>query len=88
MTNIMALQLPDDYRASRTQIFQTKESLEWFIKKNRAELIAARALQMPTGRWLLDPPAFDRVLLEIGTRRAKRLTQTVTQTEAPPKGRD
>ncbi|HEY2559929.1 MAG TPA: hypothetical protein VGI48_09510 [Caldimonas sp.] len=64
--------LPDIYRAGREHLFPSTESLNWFIKRNRAELVSAGALTLPTGRWMVQPDAFDRVVLAIGARRASK----------------
>lgn len=64
------VQSPADYIAQRPEIFPGIESYNWFVRKNREELIAAGALLRPTGRWLVRPEAFDQAVLKIGARRA------------------
>jgi hypothetical protein len=64
------LQEPNDYRAGRAHIFPSQESFRWFLRNNRAELVEAGALLIPTGRWLVQPDLFDRCLVVIGLRRA------------------
>ncbi len=63
---------PEDYRAARPQIFPSHESFRWFQRHHLAELVDAGALMRPTGRWLVNPEVFDRVVLEVGQRRALR----------------
>ena len=45
-------------------------TFDWFVRHNRAELVAAGALLRPTGRWLVRPAAFKQVLSAVGARRA------------------
>lgn len=64
------LQLPEDYRASRLHLYPSADSFRWFVRQHRGELVKAGALSRPTGRWLVRPGLFDRVVLEVGARRA------------------
>lgn len=66
------LQRPDDYRAERPHLYPSADSFRWFVRQNRAALVEARALVCPTGRWLIQPEAFDRVVMDVGARRAGR----------------
>lgn len=66
----LALMTPADYAAERPQIFPGVESLRWFERQHRAELIQCGAILMPNGRKLVDPVAFDRAVVEIGKRMA------------------
>ncbi|GCL61024.1 hypothetical protein [Pseudaquabacterium pictum] len=72
MNTIQPLDLmtPADYVAKRSQIFPGVESLRWFERQHRAELIECGAVLMPNGRKLVDPAAFDRAVVEIGKRMA------------------
>lgn len=73
MSDIAAsLQTPEQYRAERTHVYPSAESLKWFVRKNRAQLVEAGALLKPTGRVLVKPDAFDRAVVDIGLRRARR----------------
>lgn len=63
---------PDDYRAARAQIFPSNDSFRWFCRQNRSELVSSGALISPTGRNLVQPDAFDRVVLAVGMRRARK----------------
>ena len=72
MTEIIeALQKPEQYRMSRAQLYPSEQSLRWFLRQNRSELIEAGAITCPTGHWLVVPEAFDKAALEIGRRRAR-----------------
>lgn len=64
------LQLPAQYVADRNQIFPSEAAFDWFVRKNRTQLVEARALVRPTGRWLVQPDAFDQAVLMIGATRA------------------
>jgi hypothetical protein len=66
----LALMTPADYVAARSQIFPGVESLRWFERQHRDELIQCGAILMPNGRKLVDPDAFDRAVVEIGKRMA------------------
>lgn len=60
---------PQDYLHGRDHIFQSPESLRWFIRQNRAELVQAGALIAPSGRKMVVADAFDRVVYDVGARR-------------------
>ncbi|MBN9203032.1 hypothetical protein [Methylibium petroleiphilum] len=66
------LQRPEEYRAARHQLYPSEQSFLWFMRQNRSELVNAGAIICPTGRWLVRPEAFDRAVLEIGARRARK----------------
>ena len=62
-----------DYRESgRTDIFPSPASLQWFIRCNKSALIERKALLMPTGRKLINPVAFDQVVIDVGHFIAQR----------------
>jgi hypothetical protein len=64
-TDVVArLQPPEQYREQRAHVFQSSESFRWFVRRHRGALVTAGAIRQPTGRWLVDPVAFDRVLLD------------------------
>ena len=63
---------PSDYQAQRPQVFPSPESLRWFERAHRAELIQRGALLMPNGRKLVDPQLFDAAVRDIGRRMAAR----------------
>jgi len=64
------LRSPDDYRAERLHIYPSADSLRWFIRRHRDGLVGCGALTCPTGRWLVQPEAFDRAIIAIGQERA------------------
>lgn len=63
---------PKVYLETRWHIFPSLESLRWFTRQHHAELVRRQALVMPAGRKLLNVPAFDRAVVEIGAERAAR----------------
>lgn len=65
---IQALVPPLDYQGSRAHLFPSIESLRWFIRCNKAALIAGGALLEIAGRTRVNPAAFDAVVLEVGKR--------------------
>jgi len=64
------LRSPDDYRAERLHIYPSADSFRWFVRRHRADLVTCGALTCPTGRWLVQPEAFDRAIIDIGHKRA------------------
>ena len=71
-TKLKRLQAPEDYWPTRPQLFRTADSFDWCLRRNRAVLVEAGALLIPNGRKLVDPVAFDRVMLTIGSERAAK----------------
>ncbi len=59
-----------EYRQQRQHVFRSDQSLRWFIRTNRPELIKRQALVMPTGHPLIAPAVFDQAVLDIGARKA------------------
>jgi len=71
MTNaLLQLVTPAAYVADRPQIFPSAESLRWFERQHRHELIDCGAISMPAGRKLVNPAAFDQAVVTIGKRMA------------------
>jgi hypothetical protein len=70
---VIGLQLPEQYRAARPNVYPSLDAFRWFVRRHRDELVAAGALVAPTGRLLVHPEAFDRVVLSVGPRRAARV---------------
>jgi hypothetical protein len=62
--------LPQDYIKRHETIFGSHESWRYFVRQHRAALVEAGALTAPTGRLLVMPAAFDRVVQEVGQRMA------------------
>ena len=67
----LQLVTPSEYVASRSNIFPSVESLRWFERQHRHELLQQGAIVAPTGRKLLNPVAFDQAVLTIGRRLAE-----------------
>jgi hypothetical protein len=70
MSNATDLVVVDDYIATRSQLFPSRSSYQWFARVHRDELVKAGALVCPTGRWLINPKSFDDTVMIIGARRA------------------
>lgn len=64
--NLNNLQTINEYILERSNVFPSKPSIEWFIRKNRTHLLKAGALLMPTGRTLINSQKFDQAVVEIG----------------------
>ncbi len=56
----------DRYQSERVDIFPSRASIDWFIRKHRQRLWESRAIIAPTGRKLISPQAFDSLVIEIG----------------------
>ena len=59
------------YAEARPHVFQSQESVRWFVRRHRGELAESGALLMVAGRWFADAPVFDRVVAEVGRRAAR-----------------
>ena len=59
-----------DWRASNSHLFASDTSLRWHLRRHRDTYVQAGALLRLTDRDFVDPPAFERVLREIGMRAA------------------
>lgn len=62
------------YAELRSNVFGSVESLRWFVRKHQAALVESGGLFRITNQWMIDPPAFDAAVLEIGARAAERAT--------------
>lgn len=69
---IQALVSPLEYQGSRAHLFPSIESLRWFIRCNKPELIEASAVLEIAGRIRIGPGAFDGVVLAVGKRAMQR----------------
>ncbi len=64
------------YRAGREHIFPSATSLDWQIRLHREELARQGALLLVGNRRMVNPPIFDRVILEAAQRAmAAKLTE-------------
>lgn len=54
-------------------VYRTPDSIKWFLRQHRDELIEAGALVAPTGRFLVNPQRFDAAVHKIGQRLAATL---------------
>lgn len=66
-TNILSeLQLPEEYREQfpRNRIFQSPQSLVWFMRKHRSALTEAQAVKKIAGRVWIQPSRFDQVVVQ------------------------
>jgi hypothetical protein len=66
------LQRPPAYRINRTNLFASDDSLNWFIRMNRAVLIDAGALLSIAGKGWIVPDKFDACVLSIGATRVRQ----------------
>ena len=54
------------YQEQRHWIFQSDQSIKWFIRKNRSQLCEQGALLEIAGRHMVHPERFDAVVLRVG----------------------
>lgn len=69
-TNVADLVGLNAYRAARQHLFPSEGSLQWYLRRHRDRLIAAGALKLHAGRWLVHAPSFDAFVLELATAAA------------------
>jgi hypothetical protein len=67
---LSGLMSPQQYQAARQHIFPSINSFQWFMRRNRGELVAAGAIAAPAGSVLVNERAMDDAVLAIGRRRA------------------
>jgi hypothetical protein len=68
---LQALATVEQYRASREHVFSSPTSVEWFIRMNRSTLAERGALFLIAGRRMINPAAFDAVVLSVGQASAQ-----------------
>ena len=74
MNNTLAgLVTPKDYRDARPHVFPSESSLDWHIRRNRAEWSTSGALLLIAGRRLVNPPVADQLVLRLATATAEGL---------------
>lgn len=65
---------PEEWRLQYAgQVFRSNESLRYFIRQHRDELIDYGAIVAPIGRQMINPPTFEAAVLRIGQRLARSL---------------
>jgi hypothetical protein len=65
---LLNLQSLEEYRKSRSHIFPSYGSIQWFIRQNREVLMGLNALSYPTRRLMINASAFDEAVLAIGQK--------------------
>lgn len=65
LNNLLSM---EDYQKSRSHIFPSKASLEWFVRTQRETLMELNALSWPTRRLMVNELAFDNAVVIIGQR--------------------
>lgn len=66
---LAALETPADYQAARAAIFPSRESLRWFMRRNRNRLADLGAIVAPAGAILVDRKRMDQAVAVIGRER-------------------
>lgn len=59
-----------------SHVFRTKDSMKYFLRTHRDELIEAGALVAPAGRLMVHPQRFEAVVQQIGQRLAASRSYT------------
>lgn len=60
------------YGEQRRHIFPSDNSLNWFVRQHRPDLVKAGAILLLNGQWHADAERFDEAVLEAGKRAAAR----------------
>ena len=60
------------YQERRAQLCPTVESIRWFVRQHRDELVSRGALLLIAARWQIDVERFDAYVLEAGKAQAQR----------------
>lgn len=71
-TSTLPIVTNEEYVASRKHIFPSTESLRWFERQHRAELLNLGAILLIAGRRFINPTVFDAAVMAIGKRMAER----------------
>lgn len=66
------LQPLDEFFAARRNVFQSKCSGEWFVRRYKAALIDAGALLRLNNRFFADVEKFEACVVEFGKEEARR----------------
>ena len=64
------------YQQRHENIFKSRESLRWFIRRHRARLMERGALTAPIGELLIVEDLFNQVVQEVGAERAASLSES------------
>lgn len=64
-----------EYQRQHRAEWPSAESVRWFMRQNRRELVEAGALGLWRGCLVVDPPTFERVGREIMLRGAARMLE-------------
>lgn len=70
-TDVSTLVLVPEYQAARQHLFPSATSLDWYVRVNRADLVAAGALLKIANRWRVQPARFDAAVMSIGAKQAQ-----------------
>lgn len=54
------------YQERRAQLFPTVESIRWFVRRQRAELVNGGALLLVAARWQVNIDRFDAYVMKAG----------------------
>ena len=71
---VQALVSLQAYQQSRAHLFPSVESIRWYVRRHREELIDGGAVLTVAGRVQVSPGAFDGCLLVLGKRDALRVS--------------
>jgi hypothetical protein len=70
-----------EYGEQRRHIFPSDNSLTWFVRQHRSELIESGAILLLNGQWHVHEGRFDLAVLEVG----KKAAQSRTDDDGTPK---
>lgn len=71
---VLMIMEPEDWRTQcAAHVFRSMESMRYFIRQHRDELIDCGAIVAPIGRQMINPPLFEAAVMNIGQRLARSL---------------
>jgi hypothetical protein len=73
-TTVQTLVSLQVYQQSRANLFGSIESIRWYARQHRDDLIKAGALLTVAGRVKVDPAQFDSCVLAFGKQAAQRVS--------------
>lgn len=68
--SLSQLQQLEDYRQTRAHLLPSKFAMQWYIRRNKTELVKGGAILLSGRSWYVDPARFDAVFRAIAQRNA------------------
>jgi hypothetical protein len=65
----------DTWRKRNAHLFQSDQSLRWFFRQHKSELVERGGVVMLAGRWVAVPSVLDALVIELGQAQARRIVR-------------